>query len=407
VSDSKTTTFTEADWLRLVRYLDGDLTSEETRALERWLADRPDRSELFARLREEWEGAGLTPGAARWDVDAAVGELAERMTAMCAAPPATMRSAERCSERLSRHFGNRVEKRGWLGHRFLRGRTISARAGLAAVVLGLVTFGVSRLIARVPHRVTRGHTYASAIGQRAIIRLSDGTRVTLAPGTKLVVSPGFGRDDRHVMVDGEAAFDVDETERRPFIVSSGDVTTRVLGTHFAVRQAAGVTQIVVASGKISVTSHSSVRGNDAPRTVVLSAGGLLRITDSTIVSTTVRDPQPYLVWEGGRLVFRDTPVPEVLATLGRWYGYNFRLADRTLSARHINAVFDGAPAEEMLRTLRIVLDATFSVVPGRADQDGSTRGVPTIVIQPRETAEPAADRRQLRDSFILHSGVGR
>src|SRR5256885_1096045 len=59
-------------------------------------------------------------------------------------------------------------------------------------------------------------TYVTAVRERSELRLPDGTRVRLAPASKLRVATDFGVERRDVYLDGEAYFEVVHDEMRPF-----------------------------------------------------------------------------------------------------------------------------------------------------------------------------------------------
>jgi ferric-dicitrate binding protein FerR (iron transport regulator) len=220
-------------------------------------------------------------------------------------------------------------------------------SGTLCVLAGMVL----SLVSRVSSDTIPAHTYSTGTGQRSIIMLVDGSRVTLAPASRLVVNTGFGRAARVVDLQGEAYFSVPSAEHAPFIVRTGSVTTRVLGTVFNVRRYStdSALQVSVVSGRVSV-------GNTRSR-IVLSAGRLGIVTDSTTMQTG--DAHRSTEWTRGRLVFDDTPVPVMLAALGRWYGYDFRIADSTLKSVNVKAEFREGDSAEMLQLLKRMLHVTL------------------------------------------------
>ena len=70
-------------------------------------------------------------------------------------------------------------------------------------------------------------------GQRARIKLPDGTFVWLNAGSVLTYPSIFG-EERKVYLKGEGFFDVAKNEKSPFIVSTGTLDIRALGTQFNV-----------------------------------------------------------------------------------------------------------------------------------------------------------------------------
>jgi ferric-dicitrate binding protein FerR (iron transport regulator) len=208
--------------------------------------------------------------------------------------------------------------------------------------------------------VTR--TYTTAPGQVAALRLSDGTRVILAPRTAVHLA-GFGSASRMVTLDGEAYFDVTRSTGTPFVVRTGVVNVRVLGTTFLVRhyndpygnEGPGV-RVAVTSGKVSVATE----GRPEPG-VIVSAGKVAVMTDSLTSVRTVDNVNAETEWVRGGVAFYHAPVPEVLATLTRWYGYAFKSADTTLAHQYVTLWLSTRSSAEALATLEQLLDVTLTV----------------------------------------------
>jgi ferric-dicitrate binding protein FerR (iron transport regulator) len=176
----------------------------------------------------------------------------------------------------------------------------------------------------------------------------------LAPQSRLAVAEGFGRSNRFIDLQGEAYVDVTTLTDAPFVVRTGTVTTRVLGTTFDIRHYSedSAVHVTVVTGKVIA---------NGPRTqVTLSAGMVGRLTDSTATATPGGNLSRYTDWTQGRLVFDGTPVPALLAALGRWYGYDFRLVDSTLVHERVTAEFQAGAPTETMEGLKRVLNVTMT-----------------------------------------------
>lgn len=261
-------------------------------------------------------------------------------------------------------------------------------AALAAAVIAAVV--LCPRAERPGHAVLR--QYVTTMGQRATVTLPDGARATLAPQTTLRVLSGYGRTTRDVWLEGEAYFEVSHTQAAPFVVQTGAVHTHVLGTTFDVRHYASdrSVQVAVVTGKVAV---SDIVSRQAP--VTLSAGRVGIVSDSNTTTVTASDMAPYTGWVNGRLTFERTPVPEVLAAVGRWYGYEFHLADSVLATRHLSASFEQQSPADVLAALQTALNVTMTF-------DGHV-----VTLHPRhDSAAPSGTRRQSTE-FPQSREVGR
>src|SRR5687768_13084451 len=79
-----------------------------------------------------------------------------------------------------------------------------------------------------------GSAYVTNRGEQRLVRLDDGSRVSLNSDTRLRVE--FGTSERRVRLErGEGFFEVAKDVRRPFIVEAGNRQVTALGTTFVVR----------------------------------------------------------------------------------------------------------------------------------------------------------------------------
>ncbi len=191
--------------------------------------------------------------------------------------------------------------------------------------------------------------------------LPDGTRVTLAPKSRLAYASTFATGQRDVQLTGEAFFTVTHDAKHPFVVHTAGATARDLGTEFGVRARAGQSvNVYVASGRVLVAPPAHVSGP------VLLAGDLARIdlgaAPEQIVVTHNVSIGDYLAWRDGRIVATSRPAAEVLDELGRWYDASFSTPDSALASRSVSVdlrVGNGVSLESVLDALMLTLDARY------------------------------------------------
>jgi ferric-dicitrate binding protein FerR (iron transport regulator) len=101
----------------------------------------------------------------------------------------------------------------------------------------------------------------SGKGRHLKVTLPDSSTLWLNEQTRLkYVSNSFGKENREIWLEsGEAYFDVKRNERLPFIVHSGPLETKVLGTAFNIKRSAKYPeiQVSVARGKVQVSSSAA------------------------------------------------------------------------------------------------------------------------------------------------------
>ena len=361
------------------RYLAGRLEPSEAERVRMQLEAAGVPAGTIAGLRDTLQADALTQGAnARGETGALQGSLHALFARIDHA------EGEAASAIARRSFG------AWR-------RAAAVGIGLAAVTLvGIVVGG--RL-----HESTRvassdpfdGPRYTTARGERVTITLRDGTRVTLAPQSVLQLPRQFGDATRMIALVGEARFDVASHRATPFIVSTGHAETRVLGTTFDVRHYADdpATHVAVTSGRVSLALRAPTGRASVAR--VLDAGMIGVATDSAVAAHASSESAPQTTWSNDLLVFHRVPAAEALATLSRWYDYDFRVADSAVVAQSITAQFNVQSPREALATLRVVFDVDLSF-------DGRI-----VTLTPRRTSR-AVDTAKRRDPVrTLTTEVGR
>ena len=144
------------------------------------------------------------------------------------------------------------------GPRPMRGRGIAWVAGMLAAAVVLAMVGLDWRRHTVPDRadqaravtVSGGLALATGIGRVDSLRLPDGTRVVLGPGSRIDTADGYARRTRAVTLRGEGYFDVVHDDARPFVVRTGQALLRDVGTRFTVSTGPSTGTVVSVQGGI-------------------------------------------------------------------------------------------------------------------------------------------------------------
>lgn len=102
---------------------------------------------------------------------------------------------------------------------------------------------------------TQTHVLTVPRGESFKVVLCDGTEVWLNANSNFVYPTAFIGNERIVTLEGEAYFKVAKDAKRPFIVKTETVQTRVLGTEFNIRSYTPEdTHVVLINGKVEVSN---------------------------------------------------------------------------------------------------------------------------------------------------------
>lgn len=342
-------------WAAIERVLAGDATPEDELLVSRWTREDAANEAELRRLEAAWQIASSS--GRTYDSRSAWAQLQSRLSSdagqlgpASAAPGQAGRApADSASAAPAADTGARFRRRA------LRPAALMWAATLALVIGGGVI--VSRVLphaADAPSLMARQVT--TGIGQRATVRLGDGSVVVLGPRSTLAEVENTD-GERRIELSGSAYFDVVHDAAHPFVVAVGTAETRVLGTTFSVRGYADGTPVeaVVQSGRVSLRAHA------AHGAVVLTAGQMGRIeADGTVSVRTNVDVAAQLSWRDGTLLFEGAPLSEVAATLERWYRIEITIADSTIATYPLTATFRDASLSDVLTVVSRTLGVRHS-----------------------------------------------
>lgn len=196
-------------------------------------------------------------------------------------------------------------------------------------------------------------------GKKFELELSDGTIVYVNSGSVLRYPTSFAAGNiRQVSLKGEAFFNVAEDREHPFIVNSGSVNVRVLGTEFNVSayNEDMETSTVLVSGSVQLYDSLSV---DKQRTNVKLVPGEMGTwsKEQNSFKTDKVDTSIYTSWVQGKLIFRDMPFKQIRKQLERRYNVTIVNFDTALDKNTFSANFEEESIEEILE----ILDRTYGI----------------------------------------------
>lgn len=175
-----------------------------------------------------------------------------------------------------------------------------------------------------PQAETQWNKVVTEVGGEYNLVLADGTQVWLNAASELEYPVRFAGSERRVRLRGEAYFDVSHDARHPFIVETGGLHTRVLGTEFNIQaygdEAAVHTALVSGRVQVAVDGADSAVELTPGREAVWTRG-------STTLATRAVDVANVTAWRHGSFVFDAQDLAVVTRMLSRWYGVDFVYAD--------------------------------------------------------------------------------
>lgn len=193
-------------------------------------------------------------------------------------------------------------------------------------------------------------------GERIQIMFQDGTRVYINSDSKLKYPKKFALNSREVYLEGEAYFVVAKNKKRPFIVNLNGPAIQVTGTSFNVQDYPENKDIVVCldEGNINLTLPTE------KKYPVLPGERLVYNKESSQCTISKMDDMHRLsMWKQNVIVFKDTPLPEVVKVLNRWYDVDFKIEDERALTYVYTLTSDNTLLEKVLMDLEKIAPVKF------------------------------------------------
>ena len=201
------------------------------------------------------------------------------------------------------------------------------------------------------------------------IALPDGSNVWLNANSTLKYPSRFDGKERVVELEGEAYFDVSQQPSAnsqqasfvPFLVKTNNQTVEVLGTEFNISAYSNdpVTKTTLVEGSVKVSAHA------VNASTLLKPGEQGLLLHDRIERKTV-DTEAYTAWRNGLFVFNETPLEDIMLSLGRWYDVDVVFKDDKLRNEPFVGVIDRfSQVADVLALLEATGNARFDV-SGRA-----------------------------------------
>lgn len=193
-------------------------------------------------------------------------------------------------------------------------------------------------------------------GQKEIKRilLTDSTVIWLNANSNVSIAGDFGKKERHILLKGEASFDVRRDTLRPFIVDAGKIKVRVLGTAFNVRAYQQLNEI-----KVSV-SRGKVKVSDDLSTLALLTKGTSVVYDKLSRAAKVENAAVTDTWMDGKIVLVKASFQELAQDMYNMYGLKLSTTDKQLKSFKYNITLRANQSQkEVLELLMSMLNKKY------------------------------------------------
>lgn len=279
----------------VMRYLNGEATHEEEAMIDAFIKQGEEQATLFNQWMEEWEANIFSTPA-----------------------PAVDQAWQRLQETIDSHTGRTVHMQWW--HKAVAAAAIIVIIGCAAIW----SFSGST--------ATQTYLCSAPAGSKTQVTLPDGSKVWLNGGSSLAYTNQFNNDNRRVELHGEAYFEVQKHQGKPFTVHTQGYDVTVKGTKFNVS--------AYDNDPISTTTlmEGKVELSDGKQNLSLAPGDAVQLDKATGQLQRYATDGFADGWRSGRLMYPDITLEQFGRVLSRQYNVNVHLANSQCASMRISVM---------------------------------------------------------------------
>lgn len=185
-------------------------------------------------------------------------------------------------------------------------------------------------------------------GKRFTVKLTDGTVISLNSGSRLKYPQSFtGMDSREVYLFGEAYFNVEKDQSRPFIVHTNKMNVRVFGTKFNVSNYSNESSAsaVLTEGSIGVYSPSETLAEKD--LIVIKPGQQVIVQKDSFIVRKV-NVEKHVAWSSDKLYFDNDRLADIIKELERHYNVSIDNKSSELDDIRYTGTFSKESIKEVL-----------------------------------------------------------
>ncbi|MBO9696310.1 MAG: FecR domain-containing protein [Sphingopyxis sp.] len=197
--------------------------------------------------------------------------------------------------------------------------------------------------------------YATSVGERRIVRLADGSSVSLDAASRMLVS--FTDERRAITLErGRAKFDVAKDPLRPFTVTAGSQSVVAVGTSFSVELLRDQLRVLLFEGQVAVVPSAAAAaairtGRPAAQATKQLSPGQELVADLSSGAAEILpvEAERSLGWEGGRVDFVDMPLADAVERINRYAASPIVIGDAAAGRHLVNGVFDAGDTDSFVK----------------------------------------------------------
>ncbi|MGM8361776.1 FecR family protein [Flavobacterium sp. ARAG 55.4] len=183
------------------------------------------------------------------------------------------------------------------------------------------------------------------------VRLADGSVIYLAANSVFEYPDHFAEDRQVKLIKGKAFFEVAKDPQHPFIIRSGDVQTRVVGTSFHIQMNKSSCNVIVVAGKVNVSAKNQSVDLVSNEEALFEANTLVKKKASKMLVVN---------WYNEDIELKNVKLHEVLELLKNKYNVTFEVKKDSLLNTSLTLYIEkNAALENILKQINYISNLKF------------------------------------------------
>ena len=248
--------------------------------------------------------------------------------------------------------------------------------GIAASIIGFAFFVYLNITT--PKQIKNAlNEVATKKGSKSFIKLPDGTQVWLNADSKLTFKENFGDKTREVSLNGEAFFDVFHDVEHPFIIHTGKVDVKVLGTAFNIKNYAQdkTMEATLVRGKIEVTltdrpdekiiihpQEKIIVAKESNSPSIIKAKSIATVNNVILTTATFKDSiMAETSWVKDKMVFVNQPLEKIAEEIERKFAVTIIFKTAAVKQYRYTGVFERESVNEIFHIIQLSRKIIYSI----------------------------------------------
>lgn len=192
--------------------------------------------------------------------------------------------------------------------------------------------------------------------------LPDGSSVWMHSDAKITYPTEFKGNDRSVSFTGEGFFDVVPDKKHPFLVITGEMNIKVLGTRFTVKADARkkIFEISVLSGSVAVSAINN-KADLKPVVLKPKQQAFFETMSGRLTTSAIPLQAKKEIFEPVTISFDGATMETVTEQLDQRFDAQIHLVDKGMNRCRLTADFEQQPLPVILNMLCTSLGATYTM----------------------------------------------